>query len=168
MPGCTELAARSAYGVLYGNPVFLVGKTAWGRKIRLWRLANASGVRITDRTFERDPNFDLRRYVRQSFGTYQERPRAGGARFATAVARDATAFLFHPDQAATENEDGPLTVRFKVGGLNEMCWHLATWQESVTVAQPFVLRQRLAGLCATLAAHHARSESDLANQGANA
>ena len=67
-----------------------------------------------------------------------------------------------------KNEDGSLTVRFKAGGLNEMCWHLVTWQESVTVEQPLALRQRLASLCATLAAHHARSESDAANQGANA
>ena len=156
------------YGVLYGNRAFLVGKTAWGRKIRLWRLANASEVRITDRAFERDPDFDLRRYARQSFGTYQERPVQVVLRFAAAVARDATAFLFHPDQTATENEDGSLTVRFKAGGLNEMCWHLVTWQESVTVEQPLALRRRLASLCATLAAHHARSESDSAIQGANA
>ena len=147
------------YGVLYGNRAFLVGKTAWGRKIRLWRLANASDVRITDQTFERDPNFDLRRYAKQSFGTYQERSVRVVLRFAADVARDANAFLFHPDQTATENEDGSLTVRFKAGGLNEMSWHLVTWQESVTVEQPIALRRRLADLCSTLATHHAYTDS---------
>ena len=144
------------YGVLYGNRAFLVGMTAWAKGARLWRLANADEVRLTDDTFERDPNFDLRRYAKRSFGTYQERPVQVALRFAADVARDAAAFLFHPDQTVTENADGSLTVRFKAGGLSEMCWHLVTWQESVTVEQPLALRRRLGALCATLAAHHAQ------------
>ena len=148
------------YGVLYGNRAFLVGRTTWAKGTRLWRLANASEVQITDETFERDPDFDLRRYAKQSFGTYQERPVQVALRFGAEVVRDAAAFLFHPDQTVAENEDGSLTVRFKAGGLNEMCWHLVTWQESVTVEQPLVLRRRLADLCATLAAHHAHANSN--------
>ena len=146
------------YGVLYGNRAFLVGMTAWAKGARLWRLANATELRLTDETFERDPNFDLRRYAKRSFGTFQERPVQVALRFSADVARDASAFLFHPDQKVTENEDGSLTVRFKAGGLGEMCWHLVTWQESVTVEQPLALRRRLADLCATLAAHHTQSK----------
>ena len=148
------------YGVLYGNRAFLVGRTAWAEETRLWRLANASEVRITDETFERDPNFDLRRYAKQSFGTYQERPVQVALRFSPKAARDAAAFLFHPDQEVTQNEDGTATVRFKAGGLEEMCWHLVTWKEEVTVEQPKRLRRRLANMCTTLAAHHALSNSN--------
>ena len=147
------------YGVLYGNRAFLVGRTAWAKGERLWRLANADEVRITDETFKRDPNFDLRSYAKQSFGTFQERPVRVALRFAADVARDAAAFLFHPDQTVTENEDGSLTVCFKAGGLDEMCWHLVTWQESVIVEQPISLRRRLAKLCAALAGHHAEPDS---------
>ena len=147
------------YGVLYGSRAFLVGRTTWAKGYRLWRLANADEVRITDQTFVRDPSFDLRRYAKQSFGTFQERPVQVALRFAAEVARDASAFLFHPDQTVTESEDGSLTVRFKAGGLDEMCWHLVTWQDSVTVEQPLALRRRLAKLCTTLAKHHAESDS---------
>ena len=35
-----------------------------------------------------------------------------------------------------ENADGTLTVRFTAGGIDEMCWHLVTWGESVTIEQP--------------------------------
>ena len=134
-----------------------MGKTIWAKGYRLWRLANTDEVRITDQTFERDPSFDLRRYAKQSFGTFQERPVQVALPFTARVARDAAAFLFHPDQTVTENEDGSLTVRFKTGGLDEMCWHLVTWQESVTVEQPIALRRRLAKLCTTLAKHHDES-----------
>lgn len=143
------------YGVLYGNRAFLVGQTDWANDTRLWRLANMSDARIIDETFERDPIFDLRSYAKRSFGTFQEEPGEVALRFDLSVVSDVTAFLFHPDQTVSENDDGSLTVRFTAGGLNEMYWHLFTWGDSVTVEQPSVLRQRLAQMCSALATHHA-------------
>ena len=66
--------------------------------------------------------------------------------------------LFHPGQSVEENADGTLTVRFTAGGIDEMCWHLFTWGESVTVEEPDRLRQRLANTCFALAAHHGGNE----------
>ena len=142
------------HGLLYGNRAFLVGRTDWSAGMRLWRLSNMSDVRITGEGFARDPDFDLEAYARRSFGTFQEEPVDVVLRFAAAAARDAAAFRFHPGQSVEENDDGSLTVRFTAGGLDEMCWHLVTWGESVRVEQPPRLRQRLAAMCAALAAHH--------------
>ena len=47
-----------------------------------------------------------------------------------------------------------MTVRFTAGAVHEMCWHLVTWGNTVTVEQPASLRRRLAEMCATLASHH--------------
>ena len=96
----------------------------------------------------------MQRYARRSFGTFQERPEKVVLQFDARVAPDASAFLFHPDQVIAENRDGSLTVRFRAGGIDEMCWHLFTWGESVTVEKPARLRRRLAEMCAGLAAHH--------------
>ena len=142
------------YGVLYGNRAFLVGQTDWADDTRLWRLANVSEARITDETFERSPAFDLRRYAERSFGTFQEEPIEVTLRFNADAAPDARAFQFHPGQTVSENDDGSLAVRFTAGGINELCWHLVTWGEGVTVEQPASLRRRLAEMCASLAAHH--------------
>ena len=70
------------------------------------------------------------------------------------AARNASSFVFHPDQSIEENSDGSLTVRFRAGGIDEMCWHLFTWGESVTVGRPARLWRRLVGMCESLAAHH--------------
>ena len=142
------------YGLLYGNRAFLVARTDWSDEPRLWRLANVSEARLVDETFERDPAFELRDYARRSFGTFQEKPVQVVLRFDAGAARDASSFVFHPDQSIEENGDGSLTVRFKAGGIDEMCWHLFTWGESVTVEKPVRLRRRLAGMCESLAAHH--------------
>ncbi len=142
------------YGLLYGNRPFLVGRTGWTHGMRLWRLANMRKARVTGESFARDPDFDLEAYARRSFGTFQEEPVDVVLRFAAGAKRDASAFLFHPGQSAEENADGTLTVRFAAGGIDEMCWHLVTWGESVTVEEPDRLRHRLAAMCSALAAHH--------------
>ena len=141
-------------GLLYGNRAFLVASSDWGEEPRLWRLANMSELRISEETFERDPDFDLARYAKRSFGTFQEEPVEVVLRFAPAAARDASNFVFHPDQATEANDDGSLTVRFEAGGIDEMCWHLFTWGESVTIEKPLRLRRRLSEMSARLAAHH--------------
>ena len=143
------------YGVLYGNRAFLVARNNWGN-LRLWRLGNVSDGRITKETFDYDTAFDLRRYAALSFGTFQEKPLDVVLRFDAEVALDAKAFQFHPSQTINENGDGSLTVRFRAGGTDEICWHLVTWEESVTILEPPGLRQRLLEMCVSLAEHHRR------------
>lgn len=152
--GKTSRQRVEPYGVLYGNRPFLVARTAWANDLRLLRLANMSDSSLTAETFVRDPNFDLQDYAQRSFGTFQERPVQVELRFNASAAQDAATFLFHPSQRTVANEDGSLTVQFRAGGLDEMCWHLFTWGESVTVEKPVRLRKRLAQLCESLASHH--------------
>ena len=141
-------------GLLYGNRAFLVASTDWSEEPRLWRLANVSELRLTHEAFERDPSFNLERYAKRSFGTFQEEAEQVVLRFDASVARDASTFVFHPDQTIEQHDDGSLTVRFEAGGIDEMCWHLFTWGESVTIEQPARLRRRLSVMCERLAAHH--------------
>ena len=84
------------YGLLYGNRAFLVAHIDWAEEPRPWRLANVSEARVTGETFERDPEFDLQRYAKRSFGTFQERPVDVVLWFDARVAPDAAAFLFRP------------------------------------------------------------------------
>ena len=60
------------------------------------RTANPVAQMGTPEVFERDPEFDLQRYAKRSFGTFQEQPVRVVLRFDAGAARDASAFLFHP------------------------------------------------------------------------
>ena len=142
------------YGLLYGNNAFLVGKTDWQDGPHLWRFANMSEVRLSSKTFQRDSGFDLQEFAKRSFGTFQETPFNVALRFDAQAARDASTFVFHPDQSVVKHDDGTLTVRFKAGGTYEMCWHLFTWGDSVAVEKPARLRKQLSKMCETLAGHH--------------
>lgn len=152
--GRASAQRAQCHGLLYGNRTFLVARTSSLEEPRLWRLANISDAASTGETFERDPSFDLQSYAKRSFGTFQELPVQVALRFAPAAAPDAGAFLFHPDQRIVKNEDGSLSVSFKAGGLDEMCWHLFTWGADVAIEKPLRLRRRMAQLCGGLARHH--------------
>lgn len=142
------------YGLLYGTRPFLVGKSSLGEEPWLWRIGNMSEARLTDEKFEHDPEFDLQAFARRSFGAFQEKPVQVELRFREDAAADAATFLFHPNQSIEQYEDGTLTVRFKAGGISEMCWHLVTWGDSVKVVRPAWLRRHLARMCQKLATHH--------------
>jgi predicted DNA-binding transcriptional regulator YafY len=47
-----------------------------------------------------------------------------------------------------------LTVRFRAGGMHEMCDRLFTWGLAVTVAEPEELHLSLAELTGAVAVHH--------------
>ena len=61
-----------------------------------------SEPRVTRRNFERDLDFDLRGYVRHSFGAFQKEPANIVLRFTLDAVPDATAFLFHPNQTVAK------------------------------------------------------------------
>lgn len=154
----TRLGSRQLvepHGVIYGNRAYLVGRSDWSEESRLWSLSNVKNAHSTGQPFNLDPDFDLREYTERSFGVFQEPAVDVELRFDAVAALDAANFLFHPNQTLVENGDGSLTVRFRAGGLDEMCWHLVTWGTSVTVERPAQLRERLRGMCAELARHHA-------------
>ena len=152
--GPTRRRRVEPYGVIYGNRAFLAGRVAREAQMRLWRLSRMSAAEITGEPFKRDPAFDLDRFARRSFGTFQEEPVAVVLRFAARVAEDAAEFVFHPDQTMERNDDDSITVRFAAGGIEEMCRHLVAWGTAVTIEQPAGLRRRLSEMCATLGAHH--------------
>ena len=133
----------------------LVAPTERHDNVLLWRLSSMRGAEVTDAAFAPDPGFDLTAFAKRAFGVFQERPFQVTLRFTPNAAPDAAAFLFHPDQQIANNDDGSLTVHFKAGGAVEMCWHLFTWGEEVTIERPDRLRKQMTDLCAALAAHHA-------------
>ena len=145
------------HGILYGSRAYLVGRSDWTEEMRYWVLANMSEAALTDESFEFDEDFDLEEFAGRSFGVFQEVPVDVALRFAPEAAADAASFLFHPGQELAHNDDGSLTVRFTAGGTREICWHLFTWGDTVTVEEPESLRAQMADMCTLLAAHHRRT-----------
>ena len=144
----------SPLGLLYGVRHYLVAVPDGRTQPRLYSLPNIGRVEPMAETAHRPPGFDLRRYAAQSFGIFQEQPADIVLRFDPARAADAAAHRFHDDEAKEAGPDGALLVRFRAGGLKELCWHLFTWEPHVEIIEPISLRQDYARMLSDASVRH--------------
>jgi predicted DNA-binding transcriptional regulator YafY len=142
------------YGILYGGRGWLVAPVDGLPEMRLWRLDRIVSIDLIDRGFARRADFDLAAYAAQSFGVFQEEPIDVVLQFEASAADDAAGWVFHPTQRMQRDADGSLTVRFRGGGVQEMCWHLFTWGTAVTIAEPDRLRVKMAQMTEAIGRHH--------------
>jgi predicted DNA-binding transcriptional regulator YafY len=123
-------------GFLYGHRHYLVAQTEPGESVKFYSLPAISDIALLEDTFEREPSFDLRAFVSQSFGVFEEKPVHVVWRFSAEAAPSASQFVFHHSQNFEHQPDGSLIVRFTAGGQLEMAWHLICWGEHVEVLEP--------------------------------
>lgn len=142
------------YGILYGGRGWLVAHVDGLPEMRLWRLDRIVAIDLLDRGFKRQEDFNLTAYAAQSFGVFQEDPIDVVLHFTPEAADDASGWLFHPSQVIERDPVGGLTVRFRAGGAQEMCWHLFTWGTAVTIIAPLKLRVMMGEMLSLLAKHH--------------
>ncbi len=154
------------YGILYGGRGWLVAHVENLPEMRLWRLDRIVSADRLERCFLRREDFSLAAYAARSFGVFQEEPIDVVLRFEPEAAEDAASWTFHPSQFIVREADGSLTVRFRAGGVQEMCWHLFAWGTAVTVVGPESLQDTIAVLARALAQHHARIRAcvDISNK----
>lgn len=122
---------------------YLVAYSAWASEVRLFALAGLERIEMTKDSFERPADFDLTAWMQRSFGVWQEEVYDVEWRFSPEAAPDARLYLFHPTQEMIDEPDGSLTVKFRAGGLREMCWHLFRWGNAVEVITPKKLSHQL-------------------------
>jgi len=132
------------YGVLTGLRRYIVARpeTDTGGPMRLYRSEDILAASISSKSFERDPEFDLRQFAKRAFGVFQNEEEYGEViwRFSPEVADHARVFEFHPEQVLEDEPDGSLIVKFKAAGHLEMCWYLYAWGDNVEVLAPDKLR----------------------------
>jgi predicted DNA-binding transcriptional regulator YafY len=119
---------------------YLVAWSDWAKEVRMFSLTGFERIEHGAEAFERPEGFDLGEWQNRSFGVWQEEVHDVQWRFTPAAAPEARRYLFHPTQEMSDEPDGSLTVRFRAGGLREMCWHLFRWGDQVEVIGPEPLR----------------------------
>lgn len=142
------------FGLIYGRSYYLVAREAGHVDPVLWRFDRMSDLALDAPADPIPADFDLSRYAAQSFGTYQEAPRAIHLRFDANVAESVRRFHFHPSQKMEILDDGCTDVRFTTGGLLEIARHLVTWGGSVVVVGPDELKAVLLNELAAIQARY--------------
>lgn len=129
------------YGLIFAARYYLVGCLQNKKEPVLFRLDRIKNIKITEEFGAPPETFSLDDYANRSFAVYQEVPEQIVLKFKPSVVEDAKAYIFHPTQELTTDNDGSLIVSFKAGGLMQIAHHLLTWGDSVSVIEPARLNQ---------------------------
>jgi len=128
------------YGLIYGEKYYLIAYSEPRQAIRMYDLARIEKISIIEEYFEKDSEFDLKEYAKNSFGVYQEEPYKVKLQFDKEVAEDVKNYHFHPTQKIKEMPDGSVIVEFTAGGSKSICWHLFRWGRMVKIIKPTSLK----------------------------
>lgn len=124
------------YGIIYGEKTYLLGYNEEKKGFRTYHINEIKDLKIVDEYFDRDENFNLKQYLSQSFGVYQENPMKVKLLFSKKVKDAISNYNLHPSQKLKQNPDGTTTVTFEAGGRYEICWHLFRWGKEVKILEP--------------------------------
>ena len=128
------------YGIIYGEKTYLLGYNEAKKGFRTYHINEIKDLKIIEEYFDRDENFNLKQYLSQSFGVYQEKPMKVKLLFSKEVKEAINNYNLHPSQKLKQNPDGTTTVTFEAGGRYEICWDLFRWGKEVKILEPQELK----------------------------
>lgn len=125
------------YGFLHGSREYLVAYDPSQQDYRMYALSRISELeKLEDHYFERDEDFSFKDFMKDSFGSFREKPYNIVWRFSADLADAVAEWQFHPSQTSRVMRDGRVEVSFRAGGLREMAWHAITWGDNIEVVKP--------------------------------
>jgi predicted DNA-binding transcriptional regulator YafY len=122
---------------------YLVGNTPDG--LRTFALSRMEKPRVAAGTVKVPPGFDIREYMRHSFGVFRgDRLRTVRIAFSPALAPYVRERTWHRTQKVRERKDGGLEIEFTVDHLFEVRRWVLSWGRGATVLAPKELVREMA------------------------
>ncbi|HCO95739.1 MAG TPA: hypothetical protein DIU00_17630 [Phycisphaerales bacterium] len=133
------------YHLLYNNNAWhVLGRTSLDNSIRTFELNRIRELKITDKCFLVDEDFDVSEYLGRAWSMVPEgRIYHVKLHFLPQVANNIAEVKWHRTQKVTFNGDGSAIVEFRVDGLNEITWWILGYGDQVQVLTPKALRKRV-------------------------
>ncbi len=135
----------SPYHLMYNKRAwYVVGKSSMHKSVRTFKLNRIKHLEILDRRFVNDKQFDTHEYLGRAWSMMPEgRIYNIKLRFLPKVAKNVAEVHWHSTQKVQRNQDGSVTVEFRVDGLNEISWWILGYGDQVEVLAPMALRKRI-------------------------
>lgn len=144
------------YALYFGQRSwYVIGRHHGHREVRTLKLARMTDCRSIDKPYFIPDDFSLEKH----FGAAWRMMPAGKLydimlRFDATVAETVADTHWHSSQEFNWHEDGSIDMYFRVDGLEEIVWWILGYGPHCKVVKPRVLRQKVANLLATAAAHY--------------
>jgi proteasome accessory factor B len=137
----------SPYHLMYNHRAwYVIGKSGiHDGSIRMFKLNRIKGLTTLASRFSASEKFDVYDYLGKAWSMIPEgRIYNVKLRFSRKVARNVAEVQWHSTQKMTHNDDGTLTVKFRVDGLGEIGWWILGYGDQVEVLAPAALRKHIA------------------------
>jgi proteasome accessory factor B len=121
---------------------------------RMLKLSRIRRAAFTGKMFDSPRRGELREYLNQSFGLWQEEPRNVKIRFDAQTAPAIQAMKIHPSQRIEEKHDGFLVLHLTVSGRQEILWWILQWGEHAELIEPEKWRIELSEVVRRMAARY--------------
>ncbi len=131
--------------VVYHGAWYLVAYSEHHGEKRHFKLDRIHQACCTDEKFQRDPAFDIRRHLADSFGVIQPqgKPQKVVVRFSPRAARYVQETQWHSSQKNRPLEDGSLEVTFRLGETEQLKRWVLGFGQHAQVIHPRKLRQEI-------------------------
>lgn len=108
--------------VYHRGSLYLVALSVAAEGVRHFKLDRIANVEVLSSRFEVPQTFDMRTWLEESFGIFSPSGRTYAIRiqFASTVAGTVKESRWHRSQEIIENSDGSLTLKLKLGNLEEI------------------------------------------------
>jgi proteasome accessory factor B len=133
------------YHLLYNQRAwYVLGYSETHKSIRTFKLNRIKEYTVQDKCFIDGEGFDLNEYFGRAWSMIPEgRLYTIRLRFLPKVAHNVAEVQWHSTQKVSWNEDGSVTLEFRVDGINEISWWVLGYGDQVQVLSPKVLRKRV-------------------------
>jgi len=135
----------SPYHLFYNRRAwYVLGYSSLHKSVRTFKLNRIRALEPTDRCFIDDEKFDPAEYFGRAWSMIPEgRIYNVKLRFLPKVARNVSEVKWHSTQEVVFNDDGSVTVEFRVDGLGEITWWILGYGDQVQVLAPRALRKKI-------------------------
>ncbi|MEN6384304.1 MAG: WYL domain-containing transcriptional regulator [Phycisphaerales bacterium] len=133
------------YHLLYKKRAwYVIGYSEFHNSIRTFNLGRIEKLETNGKCFVDGDNFDVDEYLGRAWCLIPEGKLYDvKLQFAPLVAKNVAEVQWHSTQQAQWNEDGWVTLNFRVDGLGEISWWVLGYGDQVKVLSPAALRQKV-------------------------
>lgn len=141
----TEERTMNPYGItLLGKRWLLLGYVHEHKQLRHYLVENMSNLRVLDKTFKPDKDFDIAKYYENVWGRWHhEKTYKVKIWFDPSVAHIILNRLWHTNQKVRKQKDGSVIFEATVTGLHEITNWVLPWGRLAKVVRPEVLAKKV-------------------------
>jgi len=135
----------SPYHLFYNHRAwYVIGFSSMHKSIRTFKLNRIKELLVLDKCFVNDNKFDLYEYLDSAWSMIPEgRIYNIKLLFLPMVANNVAEVHWHSTQKVTYNNNGSVTMEFRVNGLNEITWWILGYGDQVRILAPKILRKKI-------------------------